>query len=41
MFFFFFNINKYDFYVIRIKYFKLIIIIKRIKIDYYKINIIR
>ena len=37
----FLNINKYDFYVIRIKYFKLIIIIKKIEINYYKINIIR
>ena len=37
----FLNINKYDFHVIRIKYFKLIIIIKEIQINYYKINIIR
>ena len=37
----FLNINKYDFYIIRIKYFELIIIIKRIEINYYKINIIR
>ena len=37
----FLNINKCDFHVIRIKYFKLIIIIKKIEIDYYKVNIIR
>ena len=37
----FLNINKYDFYVIRIRYFKLIIIIEGIEINYYKINIIR
>ena len=37
----FLNINKYDFYVIRVKYLKLIIIIKKIEINYYKINIIR
>ena len=37
----FLNINKYDFHVIRIKYLKLIIIIEGIKINYYKINIIR
>ena len=35
------NINKYDFYITRIKYFKLIIIIKGIKTNYYKNNIIR
>ena len=37
----FLNINKYDFYVIRIKYFELIIIKKEIEINYYKVNIIR
>ena len=37
----FLNINKYDFYVTRIKYLKLVIIIKRIEINYAKINIIR
>ena len=37
----FLNINKYDFYIIRIKYFKFIIIIEEIEINYYKINIIR
>ena len=37
----FLNINKCDFYVIRIKYLKLIIIIKEIEMNYYKINIIR
>ena len=35
------NINKYNFHVIRNKYLQLIIIIKRIIINYYKINIIR
>ena len=37
----FLNINKYDFYVTRIKYLELIIIIEGIKINYYKVNIIR
>ena len=37
----FLNINKCDFYVTRIKYLKLIIIIEKIEINYYKINIIR
>ena len=37
----FLNINKYDFHVTRIKYFKLIIIIEGIEKYYYKVNIIR
>ena len=37
----FLNINKCDFYVIRVKYFELIIIIEEIEINYYKVNIIR
>ena len=37
----FLNINKCDFHVTLIKYFELIIIIKEIEINYYKINIIR